>query len=59
MRGYVVDAYRNKMRSTMATTGQEISPASRHLETRVGKRKWHEHKERHKPRSKLQPTSSP
>lgn len=43
----------------MTASGLEISPTSRHLETRVGKRKWQEHKDRHKRRSKLQPTSSP
>lgn len=37
----VVDAYRNKMRSTMIAGGQDVSTAP-HFETRPGKRKWQE-----------------
>ncbi|KAA6414213.1 MAG: ribosomal L24E [Lasallia pustulata] len=35
-----LDAYRNKMRSTMIAGGQEVSTVAPHFETRVGKRKW-------------------
>lgn len=40
-----MDAYRNKMRSTMiaaaaATPGQEVSTIAPHFETRIGKRRW-------------------
>lgn len=42
----VVDAYRNKMRSTMLTTGQEVASVAPHFETRVGKRKWLERERR-------------
>jgi len=37
-----LDAYRNKMRSTMAAAGQDFSTIAPHFETRVGKRKWAE-----------------
>ncbi|KAI9828227.1 MAG: hypothetical protein M1819_004579 [Sarea resinae] len=35
-----LDAYRNKMRSTMVAAGQDVSAVAPHFETRVGKRKW-------------------
>jgi hypothetical protein len=35
-----VDAYRNKMRSTMVAAGQDVATVAPHFETRVGKRKW-------------------
>lgn len=35
-----VDAYRNKMRSTMMADGQEATQIAPHFETRVGKRRW-------------------
>lgn len=35
-----VDAYRNKVGSTMAAGGQDVSIVAPHLETRVGKRMW-------------------
>ncbi|MCJ1299508.1 hypothetical protein MMC08_002300 [Hypocenomyce scalaris] len=35
-----LDAYRNKMRSTMVAGGQEVTTVAPHFETRVGKRKW-------------------
>ncbi|KAL1646533.1 hypothetical protein SLS58_003119 [Diplodia intermedia] len=41
----LVDAYRNKMRSTMVAAGQEVAP---HFETRVGKRRWLERSKRAK-----------
>ncbi|EEH21683.2 hypothetical protein PABG_03899 [Paracoccidioides brasiliensis Pb03] len=41
-----LDAYRNKMRSTMTTTGQELTSVAPHFETRVGKRKWLERNRR-------------
>ncbi|KAF2271505.1 uncharacterized protein EI97DRAFT_387700 [Westerdykella ornata] len=34
-----LDAYRNKMRTTMVGAGQEVAP---HFETRLGKRRWNE-----------------
>ncbi|KAI9812326.1 MAG: hypothetical protein M1827_004775 [Pycnora praestabilis] len=36
----LVDAYRNKMKSTMVSAGQEVTNLAPHFETRVGKRKW-------------------
>ena len=39
---HIVDAYRNKMRSTMMATGQDASQIAPHFETRVGKRRWKE-----------------
>jgi hypothetical protein len=44
----VVDAYRNKMRSTMLTAGQEVTSVAPHFETRVGKRKWLERSKRNR-----------
>ena len=35
-----VDAYRNKVGSTMAAGGQEVSTVAPHLETRLGKKMW-------------------
>jgi len=35
-----LDAYRNKMRSTMISSGSETSSVAPHFETRIGKRKW-------------------
>jgi len=35
-----LDAYRNKMRSTMVAAGQDQSTIAPHFETRIGKRKW-------------------
>ncbi|KAL1385915.1 hypothetical protein HDK64DRAFT_288863 [Phyllosticta capitalensis] len=40
-----LDAYRNKMRSTMVAAGQDVAP---HFETRVGKRRWLERSKRSK-----------
>ncbi|KAF2085354.1 hypothetical protein K490DRAFT_46728 [Saccharata proteae CBS 121410] len=40
-----LDAYRNKMRSTMVAAGQDVAP---HFETRVGKRRWLERSKRAK-----------
>lgn len=42
----VVDAYRNKMRSTMLANGQDVSTIASHFEARRGKRKWLEHGKR-------------
>jgi hypothetical protein len=36
----IVDAYRNKMRSTMLAAGQEPASIPPHFETRAGKRKF-------------------
>lgn len=38
--GGSVDAYRNKMRSSMMATGQDVTVSAPHLETRAGKRRW-------------------
>lgn len=43
-----VDAYRNKMRSTMVAAGQDVVAVAPHFETRVGKRKWLERSKRSK-----------
>ena len=41
-----VDAYRNKMRSTMVAGGQDVASIAPHFETRTGKRKWLERTKR-------------
>ncbi|PYH98509.1 hypothetical protein BO71DRAFT_316347 [Aspergillus ellipticus CBS 707.79] len=41
-----LDAYRNKMRSTMLAAGQETSAIPRHFETRAGKRRFLERNRR-------------
>ncbi|UDD62556.1 hypothetical protein AFCA_009870 [Aspergillus flavus] len=41
-----LDAYRNKMRSTMLAAGQEPTAIPRHFETRAGKRRFLERKRR-------------
>jgi len=43
-----LDAYRNKMRSTMVAAGQDVTTAAPHFETRVGKRKWLDRMKRNK-----------
>jgi len=43
-----LDAYRNKMRSTMVAAGQDVVSVAPHFETRVGKRKWLERSKRSK-----------
>lgn len=45
-----VDAYRNKMRSTMVAAGQDVANTAPHFETRVGKRKWLERSKKAKGR---------
>ncbi|KAI9882446.1 MAG: hypothetical protein M1823_005807 [Watsoniomyces obsoletus] len=35
-----LDAYRNKIRSTMLADGQDVTHSAPHFETRVGKRRW-------------------
>lgn len=42
----IVDAYRNKMRSTMLAAGQDPSSIPRHFETRAGKRRFLERRQR-------------
>ncbi|KAF8242014.1 hypothetical protein K440DRAFT_566819 [Wilcoxina mikolae CBS 423.85] len=37
-----LDAYRNKMRSSMMAAGTDVATSAPHLETRVGKRRWME-----------------
>ncbi|KAH8726559.1 hypothetical protein GQ44DRAFT_613659 [Phaeosphaeriaceae sp. PMI808] len=43
-----LDAYRNKMRSSMMGQGQDVAQVAPHFETRVGKRRWNERIERNK-----------
>jgi len=43
-----LDAYRNKMRSTMVAAGQDVTTVAPHFETRVGKRKWLERSKKSK-----------
>ena len=45
-RTLAVDAYRNKVGSTMAAGGQEVSTVAPHLETRIGKKMWVTRKDR-------------
>ena len=44
----LVDAYRNKMRSSMMGAGQDVTTVAPHFETRVGKRRWNERIEKSK-----------
>lgn len=48
----VVDAYRNKMRSSMMGAGQDVTSVAPHFETRVGKRRWNERIEKNKKRGR-------
>lgn len=41
-----VDAYRNKMRSTMIAGGQDAASIAPHFETRPGKRRWNDRNKR-------------
>ena len=41
-----LDAYRNKMRSTMIAGGSDTATIAPHFETRPGKRKWLERNKR-------------
>jgi len=43
-----LDAYRNKMRSTMVAAGRDVTAVAPHFETRVGKRKWLERSKKSK-----------
>ncbi|KAF2015595.1 hypothetical protein BU24DRAFT_346688 [Aaosphaeria arxii CBS 175.79] len=43
-----LDAYRNKMRSSMMGAGHDVTAVAPHFETRVGKRKWNERIEKNK-----------
>ncbi|KAF1343880.1 hypothetical protein BDV97DRAFT_304780 [Delphinella strobiligena] len=43
-----LDAYRDKMRTTMLASGQDSSAIAAHFETRVGKRKWLERRSRYR-----------
>lgn len=43
-----MDAYRNKMRSSMMGQGQDVAQVAPHFETRVGKRRWNERIEKNK-----------
>ena len=53
-----VDAYRNKMRSTMLTSGQEVESVAPHFETRIGKRKWMERNKRARSTSPVTSTTA-
>ncbi|KMP03891.1 hypothetical protein CIRG_03583 [Coccidioides immitis RMSCC 2394] len=46
-----LDAYRNKMRNSMLTAGQEPTTIASHFETRAGKRRWLERSKRDKSNS--------
>lgn len=39
-----VDVYRNKVGSTMAAGGHQVSTVAPHLQTRIGKKMWVERK---------------
>jgi hypothetical protein len=41
-----VDCYRNKTRSAIESTMQDVKNVAPHYETRVGKRRWNEHMRR-------------
>jgi hypothetical protein len=47
-----LDAYRNKMRSSMMGAGQDVTAVAPHFETRVGKRKWNERIEKSRKRTR-------
>lgn len=42
----IVDAYRNKMRSSMVGAGQDVSSVAPHFETRMGKKRWNDRMEK-------------
>jgi len=46
--GDIVDCYRNKVRTTMESTGQDVATTAPHFETRAGKRRWNEKNRREK-----------
>lgn len=41
-----LDAYRNKMRSSMVGAGQDVSSVAPHFETRMGKKRWNDRMEK-------------
>ncbi|KAH8660832.1 hypothetical protein BGZ60DRAFT_471717 [Tricladium varicosporioides] len=41
-----LDSYRNKVRSTMESTGKDVAATAPHFETRVGKRRWNDRSKR-------------
>ncbi|KAF2681707.1 hypothetical protein K458DRAFT_77955 [Lentithecium fluviatile CBS 122367] len=47
-----LDAYRNKMRSSIIGAGQNVMSVAPHFETRVGKRRWTERIEKNKKRGR-------
>lgn len=47
-RFYTVDCWRNKVKSTMEGTGQDVAISAPHFETRAGKRRWTERSRRAK-----------
>ena len=48
----LVDAYRNKMRSSIMGAGQDVATVAPHFETRLGKRRWNERIEKSKKRGR-------
>ncbi|PVH95262.1 hypothetical protein DM02DRAFT_537750 [Periconia macrospinosa] len=47
-----LDAYRNKMRSSIMGAGQDVATVAPHFETRLGKRRWNERIEKNKKRGR-------
>ncbi|KAG4428286.1 hypothetical protein IFR05_016231 [Cadophora sp. M221] len=41
-----LDSYRNKVRTTMESTGKDVAAIAPHFETRVGKRQWNDRSKR-------------
>ncbi|KAL8763728.1 MAG: hypothetical protein Q9184_000520 [Pyrenodesmia sp. 2 TL-2023] len=52
-----LDIYRNKMRTTIAAGGLHNSTMARHLETRIGKRRWLARKGKAKMKEEIDPSS--
>lgn len=50
-----MDAFRNKMRSTIIGAGQDVTVVTPHFETRVGKRRWNDRMERSRQRREQSP----
>jgi hypothetical protein len=53
-----VDAYRNKMRTTMIAAGSDVQATAPNFETRVGKRKWLDRSKRLRERRSLTSSSA-
>ncbi|KAF2196961.1 hypothetical protein GQ43DRAFT_230013 [Delitschia confertaspora ATCC 74209] len=54
-----LDAYRNKMRSTLSGAGQDVGTVAPHFETRVGKRRWNDRLEKRTRATKHEREQSP